>query len=47
MADPRFKRILLKVGGESLQGDREYGISVAASSDVARQIKEVYDLGRA
>lgn len=41
----RFKRILLKVGGESLMGDREYGISPAAALDVARQIKDVYDLG--
>ncbi|MBI5151034.1 MAG: UMP kinase [Candidatus Pacebacteria bacterium] len=41
----RFKRILLKVGGESLMGDREYGISPVAALDVARQIKDVYDLG--
>lgn len=38
----RFKRILLKVGGESLMGDREYGIDPKAASRVAEQIKEVY-----
>ena len=38
----RFKRILLKVGGESLQGDREYGIDPKAAMRVAEQIKQVY-----
>ncbi|HKY74165.1 MAG TPA: UMP kinase [Patescibacteria group bacterium] len=41
----RFSRVLLKVGGESLIGDREYGISPIAALDVAKQIKEVFDLG--
>lgn len=45
MSQPRFKRILLKVGGESLMGDREYGIAVSAAIDVAKQIKEVFDMG--
>ena len=45
MATPRFKRILLKVGGESLIGDREYGIDPTAALEVARQIKEVHDKG--
>lgn len=38
----RFKRILLKVGGESLLGDREYGIDPNAALKVAEQIKQVY-----
>lgn len=38
----RFKRILLKVGGESLLGDRPYGIDPKAALRVAEQIKEVY-----
>ncbi|MEK7458035.1 MAG: UMP kinase [Patescibacteria group bacterium] len=41
----RFSRVLLKVGGESLLGDREYGISPQAALTVAKQIKEIYDLG--
>jgi uridylate kinase len=45
MASPRFKRILLKVGGESLIGDREYGIDPNAALEVAQQIKEVHDKG--
>lgn len=38
----RFKRILLKVGGESLMGEREYGIDPKAAMKVAEQIKQVY-----
>lgn len=44
MSQPRFKRILLKVGGESLLGDREYGINYDSALEVAAQIKEVYTL---
>lgn len=43
MANARFKRILLKVGGESLIGEREYGIDPQAALDVATRIKEVYE----
>jgi uridylate kinase len=38
----RFKRVLLKVGGESLIGNREYGIDPQAALDVAHQIKAIY-----
>lgn len=36
---------MLKVGGESLLGDREYGIDPKAALQVAEQIKEVHELG--
>ncbi|NCN23959.1 MAG: UMP kinase [Candidatus Pacebacteria bacterium] len=42
MSATRFKRILLKVGGESLIGDRPYGIDPVSAMNVAEQIKEVY-----
>lgn len=38
----RFKRIMLKVGGESLLGDRQYGIDPQAALRVAEQIKTIY-----
>ena len=41
----RFKRIMLKVGGEALMGEREYGIDPQAALEVARKIKEVANLG--
>lgn len=41
----RFRRVLLKIGGEAMLGDREYGISAESSNEVAHQIKEIYELG--
>jgi uridylate kinase len=42
MSAPRFKRVLLKVGGESLIGNREYGIDPKSALLVAEQIKSIY-----
>ena len=41
----KFKRVLLKLSGESLQGEQGYGIDVNRLNDYARQIKEVVDMG--
>lgn len=41
----KFKRILLKLSGESLMGKQNYGIDAKRLSDYARQIKEVHDMG--
>ena len=41
----RFQRIMLKIGGESLLGDREYGIDPKAVLEVAEKIKQVYARG--
>jgi uridylate kinase len=40
-----YKRILLKLGGESLLGDREYGIDPKAALAVAEEIKSVHETG--
>ncbi len=42
---PKFKRIVLKISGEALQGERDYGIDAKVVSSVARQLKEVAALG--
>ena len=42
---PRFKRILLKLSGESLQGEQGYGIDVKRLNEYATQIKEVLNMG--
>jgi uridylate kinase len=42
---PVFKRVLLKLGGEIMLGDREYGVSPQAAADIAQQIKEVHASG--
>ena len=36
----RFKRILLKLSGESLMGEQGYGIDVKRLNEYAQQIKE-------
>lgn len=41
----RFKRILLKLSGESLMGKLGYGIDPERLADYARQIKEVQEMG--
>ena len=41
----RFKRILLKLSGESLAGDAKQGIDTQRLNDYARQIKEIHDMG--
>ncbi len=42
---PVYKRILLKLSGEALMGDQEFGISSEVISSYAKQIKEIVDLG--
>lgn len=41
----RFKRILLKLSGESLMGSQGYGIDPEHLAEYARQIKEVHEMG--
>ena len=41
----KFKRILLKLSGESLMGEQGYGIDTKRLADYATQIKEIADAG--
>jgi uridylate kinase len=41
----RFKRILLKLSGESLQGSKGYGIDETRLAEYAQQIKEIKEMG--
>jgi uridylate kinase len=41
----KYKRILLKLSGESLMGKNEFGIDPAMLVHYAKQIKEIVDLG--
>ncbi len=45
MPNPRYKRILLKMGGEALSGPGGFGIDPDRAAEVAQNVKEVYDLG--
>jgi uridylate kinase len=42
---PAYKRILLKLSGESLQGAQGYGIDGATLHEIAIELKEVHKLG--
>ncbi|CAM4358286.1 UMP kinase [Weissella hellenica] len=45
MADVKYKRVLLKLSGEALSGERGYGINPETVNNIAAEIKEVYELG--
>src|SRR5580765_1115264 len=40
-----FRRILLKISGEALMGEKSFGIDVKIARAVAGEIKQVYELG--
>jgi uridylate kinase len=44
-AQPVYQRILLKLSGEAMMGNQEYGIDPAVVQTVAQEIKEVRALG--
>lgn len=43
--EPKYKRILLKLSGESLMGSQGYGIDTVRLNEYASQIKEIVDAG--
>ncbi len=45
MAEPKFKRILLKLSGEALMGGRRQGIDPETLTDIADEIAEVQQMG--
>lgn len=45
MEKPCYKKVLLKLSGEALMGEQEFGISSEVISSYAMQIKEIVDLG--
>jgi len=42
---PHYKRILLKLSGEALMGDQNYGIDPAVATRIAQDIAEIQALG--
>lgn len=41
----KYKRVLLKLSGEALDGEDNFGINAKTVADIARQIKEAKELG--
>jgi uridylate kinase len=42
---PKYKRVLLKLSGESLMGDKSFGFDTAVTEQFANDIKSIVDLG--
>lgn len=42
---PRFKRILLKLSGEALMGDKSFGIDQKVTNFIANELKDIYNSG--
>jgi len=45
MPDIKYKRVILKVSGEALAGEKGFGINPPVIKKIAEQIKSVHDLG--
>ncbi|HAK72715.1 MAG TPA: UMP kinase, partial [Sporomusaceae bacterium] len=45
MGAAKYKRVILKLSGEALAGDKGYGIDPVIVDSIARQIKEVRATG--
>ena len=40
-----YKRVLLKLSGEAIKGETQFGIEPSTVQSIAKQIKSVYDMG--
>ncbi|RDW19510.1 UMP kinase [Oceanobacillus arenosus] len=45
MTTAKYRRIVLKLSGEALSGDQDYGINPKTIKSIAEQVKEVVELG--
>ena len=43
--EPKYKRILIKLSGEALAGERGVGIDIKTVQAMAQEIQEVHNLG--
>lgn len=42
---PKYKRVILKISGEALAGESKFGLNEQMLEQVAKQIKEIHELG--
>jgi uridylate kinase len=45
MSPPAYNRILLKLSGEALMGDKSYGIDPAVATQIAKDVAEIQAMG--
>ncbi len=43
--EPKYKRVILKISGEALAGDEKFGINGDTVKNIAKQVKEIHELG--
>jgi uridylate kinase len=43
--DPLYKRVLLKLSGEALMGEQQFGVDPAVAARIARDVREIQGLG--
>jgi uridylate kinase len=45
VSEPAYKRVLLKLSGEALMGEKQYGIDPAVTAQIAHDVQEIQALG--
>lgn len=45
MSQVKYKRVLIKLSGEALAGERGVGIDIPTVEEIAKELKEVHELG--
>ncbi|MFC0232593.1 UMP kinase [Vagococcus entomophilus] len=45
MLKPKYQRVILKVSGEALAGDKGFGINPPVIEQIGKEIKDIYELG--
>lgn len=45
MNKPKYKRVMLKISGEALAGDKGFGLDQPTINAIVQKIKECYDMG--
>ncbi|SJZ99115.1 uridylate kinase [Pilibacter termitis] len=45
MVEPKYRRVVLKLSGEALAGSDGFGINPNVVREIAKELKEVYELG--
>lgn len=45
MAQPKYKRVILKLSGEALAGDKGFGLDEKTISRISKEIKKIHEIG--
>ena len=45
MSSPVYRRILLKLSGEVLAGEQDFGIDPTKATELANEIKSIHEMG--